>query len=340
VPERSSQPVTSALAGLVADLDGTVAVAARDLVSGRELMFGADEPVPLASVYKVPLMVAVLRAVDANRVALDERVILAESDKSPSQGGILCSCHAGLQPTVRDLLYFSITQSDNTAADLLWRKLGPGAINAAMRELGLQTIDCFMPNREFFLMEAGLGEGRHGLTGPQIAARWRELDTGPAARESALAALRAEFAHLTGAEFTRLYDKHWGLGGEQRFDDAFAIDRALDNVGSPRDVMDLLAMIAQDRCASPPSCRLMLEILTRQEWRHRIPAGLPRDLRIGNKTGSLAGVVNDVAVVWRPSGGAYILCIFCSELSAEAAQHADAVIAQIAALVHDHLGGS
>ena len=208
-----------------------------------------------------------------------------------------------------------------------------------MHELGLRAIDCFMPNREFFFIEAGLGAGWTGLTGPQIAARWRESAAGPEARDEIFAALRAEFAHLTGAEFTRLYDRHWGFSGELRYDDAFVIDHALDNVGSPRDVMELLAMIAQDRCASPPSCRLMLEILTRQEWRQRIPAGLPSDCRIGNKTGSLGGIANDAAVVLRPSGGAYVVCIFCRELSAQASARADAVIAQIAASVHEHFGG-
>ena len=136
-----------------------------------------------------------------------------------------------------------------------------------------------MPGREFFLLEIGMGSDWAGLSGPQIVARWRELDTGPEARRHIYDRLLVEHRHLTGAEFVRLYDEHWGLDGTKDYEDSFAVDQALDNPGSPRDMMELLAMIAESRCASPPSCRLMVEILMRQEWRDKIPAGLPPGTR-------------------------------------------------------------
>lgn len=342
--ERSSQSrlATAAVAAVARELGpgASVGLAARHLVTGQEILLDADALYPLASVFKVPLMVTVMRRVDANLLALDERIILREGDKSPGQGGILCYCHAGLQPTVRDLLYFTITQSDNTAADMLWRHVGLESIDETMRELGLDSIACSMPNREFFLIEAGLGSDWAGRDGPAIVARWREIDTGVEARRAAFARLLAEHAHLTGAEFTRLYDQRWGLSGELGGGDARAIDQALDNLGSPRDTAELLAMIAEDRCASPPSCRLMMEILTRQEWRQRIPAGLPAGLRVGNKTGSVAGSVNDAAVVGLPNGGAYVLAVFCKGLDDEQTRRADGTVAALARCVHEQFAGA
>ena len=339
--ERSNQS-TRAVAAVVRELGpgAAVGVAARHLVTGQEIHLDADGLYPLASVFKAPLMVAVMRRVDANLLDLDERIILREDDKSPGQGGILSYCHAGLQPTVRDLLYFMITQSDNTATDMLWRHIGLEAIDDAMRDLGLPSIACTMPNREFFLIEAGLGSDWAGLTGTEIVARWRAIDTGAEARRAAFARLLGEHAHLSGAEFTRLYDQRWGFSEELNHDDARTIDQALDNVGSPRDVAELLAMIAEDRCASPPSCRLMMEILTRQEWRQRIPAGLPAGLRIGNKTGSVAGTINDAAVVTLPSGGAYVLVVFCKGLDDDQTQRAEATVANIARCVHEQFAGT
>lgn len=102
---------------------------------------------------------------------------------------------------------------------------------------------------------------------------------------------------------------------------------------------DLLATIAQGRCASGPSCRLMLEVLAQQEWRERIPAGLPAGLLVANKTGSVAGTSNDAAIVVTPKGVPMVMVIFWKELDREATRRADAAIAAVAGVLYDHLGG-
>lgn len=312
---------------LCATLDGTVGVAARDLDTGAGFFARADEAYPLASVFKVPLMVTVLRRVDEGALGLDERLPLHEQDKSP--GGVLSLCRAGLEPTVRDLLCFMITQSDNTATDMLWRRVGLPAIPREMRALGLTHIDCFMPNREFFLLEVG------------ACATWRDLDPAELVRTVLEARRRGELPALLddviaeghdvdGAAFQRLSDAVFGHNGERQYEHGLVIDQGLDNTGSPRSVLELLTMIAEGRCASTPSCDLMAEILTRQEWRDRIPAGLPGDLLVGNKTGSVNGTVNDAALIRRPDGGATVIVIFAKGLSRAASERAPVVLAAIA----------
>jgi beta-lactamase class A len=293
-----------ALAAIAAPVGGELGVAAHSLETGERIEIRAEEPFPLASVFKVPVMVAVLRAVDAGLVALDERLDLREADKSP--GGPLIFCHADLQPTVRDLLLFMITLSDNTATDLLWRRIGMAAVNHAMEELGLNGIDCFMPGREFFLIEAGFGSDWAGIEADATVRRWREL-AGSGRLGVAYRRLLEEAQELDGSGFQRLYDERWG--GGRGWERAAVVDPALDNSGTPRDLARLLAMIAQDECASPASCALMREILRHQEWRDRIPAGLPEELEVGNKTGSVAGTINDVAIVAGAAGGRVVLAL-------------------------------
>jgi len=330
------QHVLQTMARLEAELGGAVGVAARDLDSGRELAHRADELFPLASVFKIPLMVDVMRRVDAGGLALDERVALVERLKSP--GGTLIHCHAGLQPTVRDLLYLMITLSDNTATDMLWRLVGVPSINATMRALGLETIDCFMPNREYFLIETLRNGDWQGLSGPEVVARWRSLDeTG---RDEALRRVAELNAAVTGEEFLRRYTERFGYAEEKDHDDCFVIDQALDNQGSPRDIVRLLAMIAETRCASRASCKLMIETLTRQEWRNRIPAGLPAGVKVANKTGSVSGTINDAAIVFPPAAAPFVLVVFCKGLSYRAQDAAEAAIAHIAGSVyHAFTGG-
>ena len=324
-----------AIAALAAELGGTVGVAARNLASGAEVHVAADELFPMASCFKVPVMVEVMRQVDAGALRLDDRLTLTEADKSP--GSTLIHCHEGLRPSVRDLLYLMITLSDNTATDMLWRLVGLGSVNDTMRSLGLETIDCFMPNREYFLIESGAGEEWAGLSGPEIVARWREIEA-RGDYEDAFRRVLEENARLCGARFLHLYEQRWGRDESLGYEDSFAVDQALDNQGSPRDMATLLGMIAQDQCASAPSCRLMMEVMSRQEWREKIPAGLPKGLLVANKTGGVSGTSNDAAIVSMPSGAPLVMVVFWKGLTQAATRRADGAIAAIAAAVYEHLG--
>jgi hypothetical protein len=221
---------------------------------------------------------------------------------------------------------------------MLWRRVGLESVNRTMRDLGLTTIDCTMPNREYFLFETGLGKEWAGLNGPDTVARWRELEARDG-REAVLARLLEEHERLTGAAFQHHWDQRWGYGDERDFDDAFAIDQALDNTGSPRDVMELLGMIAEARCASAPSCRLMVEIMARQEWREKIPAGLPDGLFVANKTGGVAGTSNDAAIICAPGHEPMVIVVFCKGLDREQTRRAPTAIAEVAGLLYEHLGG-
>jgi beta-lactamase class A len=327
--------VHESVAAIAARLGGTVGVAARNLASGAEVDIAADDRFPMASCFKIPVMVEVLRRVDAGALRLDDRVTLTEADKSP--GSTLIHCHEGLRPSVRDLLYLMITLSDNTATDMLWRLVGLASVNETMRALGLESIDCFMPNREYFLIEAGAGEGWAGLTGPEIVARWREIEA-RGDHEEAFRRVLEENARLSGASFQHLYERRWGRDESLVYEDSFAVDQALDNQGTPRDMAELLAMIAQHRCASAPSCRLMIEVMSQQESREKIPTGLPGGLFVANKTGGVSGTSNDAAILYTPTGAPLIMVVFWKGLGYEAIKHAAAAIAAIAAELYAHLG--
>ncbi|MCZ7547226.1 MAG: class A beta-lactamase-related serine hydrolase [Anaerolineae bacterium] len=113
-----------------------IGVAIRHIESGATLMIDADQPVPLASVVKIPVLVEAFRQLRAGRFHLDDRWTLRHEFKALGSG-ILTQFDDGLTPTVRDLLTLMIIISDNTATDILFDRLGIDAINAHMHELGL-----------------------------------------------------------------------------------------------------------------------------------------------------------------------------------------------------------
>jgi hypothetical protein len=176
-----------------------------------------------------------------------------------------------------------------------------------------------------------------GGTVAETVAKWRSFEARDA-REDAFERVLEENARLSGAGFQHLYDERRSLDESGGYDDTFAIDQALDNPGSPRDMAELLAMIVESRCASAPSCRLMIEILSRQEWREKIPAGLSPGLFVANKTGGVSGTSNDAALVLTPSGAPLVMVVYCRGLSCEAQARAPQAIADIAAELYEHLG--
>jgi beta-lactamase class A len=84
----------------------------------------------------------------------------------------------------------------------------------------------------------------------------------------------------------------------------------------------LLARLARREVVSPPASEEMLLLLGAQHRRNRIPAGLTaqRGVWVGNKTGTLPGLVHDAGIVIDiPSGIAYTLAIFTEGAPSERA---------------------
>jgi beta-lactamase class A len=109
---------------------------------------------------------------------------------------------------------------------------------------------------------------------------------------------------------------------------------------APADTAWLLAKIARREAVSPEACEEMMALLGAQQKRGRIPAGLPAaaDLWVGNKTGTLNGVVNDAGIVLQPQAGiGYTLAIFTTGSRSEAA--GQRLLADISARVYAYMAG-
>jgi len=82
-----------------------------------------DEPFPMASVCKTPILVDVHRKAVAGSVSLDKRIEFTEAARTPGSG-LFNFFDAGLQPTLRDLTLMMIVVSDNAATDLVLQGIG------------------------------------------------------------------------------------------------------------------------------------------------------------------------------------------------------------------------
>ncbi|GLW62024.1 serine hydrolase [Actinomadura rubrobrunea] len=154
---------------------------ALDVDSGREIGLRSDEPVVLASVFKVPLLVTFFRHVAAGRLDPAAQVTLRPEDRCAGPTGV-SALQDEVRMSLRDLACMMITISDNAAADALFAAVGLDAIDATVAELGLRATRVVGTGRdlhEAMLADGGvrdLGELWARLAEPGVLERLRALD--------------------------------------------------------------------------------------------------------------------------------------------------------------------
>ena len=115
-------------------LGGDTGVYVKNLATGETFSRGEDVPVVAASVIKIPVMIEAFRAQAAGELRLDELHALADAERMPSCG-TLKAMHTGIEMTLLDLVKLMIIVSDNTATNILIRRLGIDRVNATLRRL-------------------------------------------------------------------------------------------------------------------------------------------------------------------------------------------------------------
>lgn len=101
-----------------------------------------------------------------------------------------------------------------------------------------------------------------------------------------------------------------------------------ENQSTPADMGRLLYLIAYGAhegiptIASAVHCRRMVQVMLHQTDRDGIPAALPRDVPVANKTGEVDGTRNDIAVVAPYGDTPFVLSIMSKDLGDYGAAYA------------------
>jgi beta-lactamase class A len=102
---------------------------------------------------------------------------------------------------------------------------------------------------------------------------------------------------ITGIDFVRGVEdeRAWAAG--------------MNNRVTASGLLDLLCLIAEERAISGDACRQMLEVLHDQRFVSGIPAGLPDEARVANKTGEISTVAHDAGIVYLPDRDPYVVVV-------------------------------
>ncbi|WP_062208280.1 class A beta-lactamase [Aureimonas sp. AU12] len=159
-------------------LGARLGVFALDTGSGRRWEHRANERFPMCSTFKVVACGAVLARVDAGAENLDRRIRFETSDLVPYSPET--ERHVGGDGmTLRAICEAAMTQSDNTAANLILASLGgPAAVTAYARSIGDQETR--LDRIETALNEATPGDPRDTTTPAAMAGNLRALAFGDA----------------------------------------------------------------------------------------------------------------------------------------------------------------
>lgn len=115
-------------------------------------------------------------------------------------------------------------------------------------------------------------------------------------------------------------------------EDGKAFENGLNNTTTARDLMIILRRIAERRAVSPKASDEMIKVMLDQKFNEGIPAGLPKEVRVSHKTGSITKVNHDAAIVYAPGRKPYVLVVL--ERGIEDEKRAHKLIADISRVVY------
>jgi beta-lactamase class A len=131
-----------------------------------------------------------------------------------------------------------------------------------------------------------------------------------------------------------------GLGADsievlRGVEDGKAYRAGLSNTTTARDLGVIFSAIAEGRAVGGASGREMIEILLRQEFNAKIPAGLPAGARAAHKTGWISDYVShDGGIVYPDGGDVYVLVVLTKGREGHD-DYAEALIADISRMTYE-----
>src|SRR3989344_1758015 len=117
-PDRNWQELEQRINYQIHHFPGQTAVYIRDLNTGWTIEHNSDVLFPSASLVKLPIMAVLYQAQVSGRLSLDESLPVLRKLKARGSGHLRFR-RLGSRVSVRELVYKMITESDNTATNML-----------------------------------------------------------------------------------------------------------------------------------------------------------------------------------------------------------------------------
>ncbi len=303
----------------------TIGVAIINLPSQEEIVIQGHTPYPLASIFKVPLLCALLDQIQNSpgKISLQTSLKLQEKDKCIGSGTLQYR-PAGTRITVAQAVELMESISDNTAADMLFKLIGTDTVDSYLHRLGLSSSQIYLTNRQAWFISLGKGGPFEGKSTQQIVQIWNKMSLQK--RKIAARLVEVDTANITWRKFRQLEQ----LSEQTNTPTENALVAAtVDNLASPYDISRLLAMLVKGKLFNHKWTQFALEKLSHNRYNTRIPALLPSHIQVYHKTGTLAGIINDAGIIEISPHKHLVITVLIKNISPGYEPVAEHLIAQI-----------
>ncbi len=284
---------------------GDVGVSVKHLETGAEIGVRAEETFPLASAFKLPILVEVYAQQRAGKLSFDETYDLKQTDQHIGSGDISVNFDLpGVRLSLRNVANLMMMISDNSATDVLLTRVGAENVTARMRSLGFNGIRVDRTTQELILDYGGHDTARlKGLSAKELRPLTR--------REQESESARAE--------------------REERY----ATDPR--DQASPRDMTRLLELLWRGQVIDSQASLEILDLMKRcRTGAARIKGLLPRDTVVAHKTGSVGGTIDDVGIIYLPHNAGHVAISVLSKRTKADSADVERVIAEVARYAYDY----
>jgi beta-lactamase class A len=287
---------------------GHVGVAIKHLESGVEVTVNADETFPMASTFKLPVLVTLYDKAKKGQLNWDEIVDVGVHDQHIGSGDLSYLYDTpGVKLSLHNVANLMMMVSDNSGADICLTRAGAENVNALMASLGVRQMRVDRPTQELILDYQGRDTAR--LKGLTIA----EIQKDASRPSTQGNAVEARFAR----------------------DDKFVAD--------PRDQATPLAFVAllerlwRGEAVDKASSDAIIETMKRcRTGAGRIKGLLPPTTVVAHKTGTIGGVIDDVGIIYLPDEAGHLAIAVMSSQTRATDVEVERAIAQIARYAYDY----
>jgi len=294
------------VATIAAKADGVAGVTAVDLDTGRRVSVNGGVRFPMASGFKLPIAIAYLQRVDRGEDSLTREVTLTPSDFRAGVSPLADEAKGKpITVTMGRILDEMVRNSDNSAVDYILRTTVPPAeVMSVLKKLGVNGIN--VSRQEGTIIGFLSGDDSGVPWTPEMYAQRT-----PSIPQSVSDAAMAKYA------------------------------KDPRDTSTPAGMVDLLTKLYKHKAGlSAESEEILLRAMRETETgAHRLRAGLPEDVTIAHKTGTMPGTLNDVGIITSPDGKHHIaIAVFTKGALRDREARQEAVVAEIARAVYDAWG--
>jgi len=242
---------------------GKIGIGFKNFKTGEEYYVNGDERFPAASAFKVPVLIELFDQAAKGKLSLDDMHVFTREDLSPGSG-VLANLTPGLSMCLKDYAMLMMTVSDNSATDIIHRKLGKENITACIARMGLKNTRSDLTCKELLFQPVGMS-----------------LD-------------------MDIEEALRLFEEQNFVKDYKWISDM----SVPNDISSPRDMMTMFSLLYNGEIVNAEACKQMLDIMEKIDSTKRLTRYLPRRgpeaVRAMHKTGTIEYIACDCGIIVTP----------------------------------------